>query len=117
MSVVSKDKRGFMELFNFLGKDFYFAFTRKGFGRGGEYHPITQYNSVISGKMMFRMIIDGEDETKILISGQSIVIPANIAHVAIAMEDSITVEWHSGKLPPFEQKKIYEPWRKLCFRD
>lgn len=112
---VSNDKRGNMIKITWNDVIYWIAYTKKGFGRGGESHPIVQYNTIISGKIMVRMIIDGEDITKILSVGQSVTIPPNVPHVAITLENSVVMEWHDGKLPPFEQKVIYEPYRKLIW--
>lgn len=120
---VSNDKRGNMIKVTWLGKTYWILFTKKGYGRGGEYHPSAQHNMVISGSIIVKMKVDalhgylyGSEERYKVPVGETITIPANIAHVLLAQEDSIVIEWHDEELPPFDQKKIYEPYRKFCWR-
>ena len=115
MQMVSQDERGSMAKCQF-GKTVWIAHTKKGYGRGGEYHPVRQYMAVVYGQILVKMMINEEEIERRLIDGQSIVIPEDCAHVMFALEDSLVIEWHDGELPPFDQKKIYEPYRKLIWK-
>lgn len=119
---VSNDKRGSMIRVTWFGKSYWIMFTKKGFGRGGEYSPSTQHTMVISGKIMVKMWVEdkhgylyGPEERYVMSTGKTIITPVNIPNVQIALEDSVVIEWHDEELPPLIQKKIYEPYRKLCW--
>jgi len=115
--IVSCDERGYMFKCKIRGKSVFIIFTKRGFARGGEFHPVIQYTAVISGKVMYKTNCpDGEKNWEVRHTGV-FKVPANIAHVMVALEDSITIEWHDGELPPFEQKKIYEPYREFIKRN
>jgi len=98
-----------------VGKEIYWwSFTANGHGRGGDIHDGRQYNVVIKGKFLVKMMYPEEGEVeRVLLEGDSIVIPNDIPHVFIALEDSWMLEWHDHKLPPFKDKRYYEPYRKL----
>lgn len=113
--LVSNDERGWMVKEVFSDKVLWLVFTIKGFGRGGEIHPVFQSVSVVSGCMEFRMMFpDGEIIRKVF-GGQHIRIPNGIPHIGIAIENTIMIEWHDGELPDFKDKQIYEPYRRLIY--
>lgn len=68
--------------------------TKKGFARGGHYHKYEQDHSLISGQMEVRQFdtITNQETTKIFRLPAIIHIPKNIAHLFIALEDSIFIE-------------------------
>ncbi len=68
--------------------------TRKGFSRGGHYHKFPTKHIVISGKIEYKgKNIDTEQERKqVFLSNEIIDVPANEAHLLIALEDSLFVE-------------------------
>lgn len=110
---VSNDRRGYMIKCGFADKTLWLIYTNKGFGRGGEIHPVPQRNCVISGVVEFSLRFpDGTEYKRTVTEGHMIRVPEEVAHVAIAKTDSVMVEWHDGELPPFKDKKIYEPYRK-----
>ena len=111
--IVSCDERGYMIKCRFHNKIIWVAFTKKGFGRGGEQHPITQYSLIINGKVMIKMMFHTQEIEKVYINQDLIIIPEKIPHVMIALEDTLSIEWHDGELPPFKDKVLYEPYRKL----
>lgn len=89
---ISDDKRGSIFLVeNLFDKDTEFTFMeiKKGFARGGCFHTKDEFFCVIKGKVK---LILGKKE-KILISGESGVIPANTPHAFIALEESVVSEW------------------------
>ncbi len=114
--IVSDDERGWMCKEIFADKVIWLIYTRKGFGRGGEIHPVTQHVSVVSGSVEFSLRWGEHHEiVQIVKAGEHIEIPKDVAHVGIALENSIMIEWHDGELPSFKDKQIYEPYRKLIF--
>jgi hypothetical protein len=116
--IVSDDERGMMTKLIADYKTLWFICTNRGYGRGGEEHPVTQFCTIISGKVQVNQLFEDGTETIETFSAGSIVkIPKNVKHVFIALEDTIIIEWHDGQLPPFKDKKIYEPYRKLCWKN
>jgi len=116
IEIISEDKRGWMKKLTLNNGDiFWISFTKKGFARGGDIHDGRQYDTIIRGQFLVKQHFPEDIEMlKVIITGDSIIIPAGIPHVFIAMEDTEMIEWHDDKLPPFDQKKYYEPYRKLC---
>ena len=68
--------------------------TRKGFARGGHYHKYDQDHALISGQVEVRFNdISTNQETILIFKAPTIIhIPKDIAHLFIAIEDSIFVE-------------------------
>ncbi|MDE1878499.1 MAG: hypothetical protein KGI07_08270 [Thaumarchaeota archaeon] len=68
--------------------------TRKGFARGGHYHKYEQDHTLISGQIEVRFYdISTKQETIKTYKAPSIIhIEENIAHLFIALEDSIFIE-------------------------
>jgi len=112
--LVNRDKRGEILTDKIEGISYWLSYTRKGFGRGGDIHEGWQYNVVLKGSFEVRlMTLEGED-VRIYKAPVMVAIPPEIAHVFIALEDSYMMEWHDHKLPPFKEKRYYEPYRRLC---
>lgn len=110
---ISEDKRG--EIYRIVsGRIYWWSYTRKGFGRGGDIHDCRQHNYVMEGGFLVKMKFPTEEVERVVLKGHSIIIPENIPHVFIALEDSVMLEWHSEKLPPYKQKRFYKPYRRLC---
>jgi len=111
--IVSCDERGYMIKCVINNKTIFLVFTKKGYCRGGDIHPINQYNTVLNGRIMFKLnLISGEVVHHIKVN-QTLEVPKDTAHLMVALEDSIVIEWHDGELPPFKEKIIYEPYRQL----
>ena len=106
-----EDFRGWIENFSLptanrqLPTRFNLLFTKKGAFRGGDYHPNTQFNYVISG----RMKIVTHERTVRLNPGQSNIIPPGCPHSFKALSDCLMVEFWNG---PFKAT-FYPPFRKL----
>lgn len=114
MEIVSDDKRGRMEKVVIGDTILWISFTKKGRVRGGDIHRGRQYSTVVKGQFKVRQMYPEEEVVLILTMGDSIMIPYGIPHVFIAKEDSIMIEWHDHKLPPYEQKEFYKPYRRMC---
>ena len=72
---------------------------KKGYSRGGHYHPQMQDHIIISGKLEYREedINTKQEEIRIIEEPTVIKVPANKAHLFIAIEDTIFVESFVGK--------------------
>jgi len=111
--LVNQDKRG--KIYRIvLDRVYWVSFTNNGFARGGDIHNGRQFNSILKGKFLVKMKFPTEEVEQVVFEGQSIIVPENIPHVFIALEDSIMIEWHDHKLPSYKEKRFYPPYRKLC---
>jgi len=89
---VNEDVRGAIFVVENLledNKEFTFLEIKEGFARGGCVHDNEEFFVVIKGKVKF---VCGNNE-KILVQGESAVIPAKNPHAFFALEDSIVSEW------------------------
>ena len=87
------------------------AEIKKGFARGGHYHPYEQYHVILSGKIEYREEnLDTKKEQISIINGPQIIkVPQNTAHLLIAQEDTLFFE-------SFEKNYIatnYPKYRKI----
>ena len=89
------------------------AEIKKGFARGGHYHKYDQDHFIISGKVEYiAEDIEAKKETKIVIEKPTLVhVPANTAHLFIALEDTVFAEsfpqeYHAVDYPKY--RKIVE---------
>ena len=87
------------------------AEIKKGFARGGHYHPYEQYHVILSGKVEYREEnLDTKKEQISIINGPQIIkVPPNTAHLLIAQEDTLFFE-------SFEKNYIatnYPKYRKI----
>ena len=67
---------------------------RSGFARGGHYHNHETSHFLIYGKIEYRKkdIDTGKEKIEIVLPHKEIKIPPRIAHLLIALEDSVFVE-------------------------
>lgn len=67
---------------------------RRGFARGGHYHKVSQDHIVISGKLEYREEnVKTGTERVMVVDGPSIIpVPAETAHLLIAIEDTMFLE-------------------------
>ncbi|MFB6088401.1 MAG: hypothetical protein ABEK36_01330, partial [Candidatus Aenigmatarchaeota archaeon] len=77
--------------------------------RSGDYHPVTQYDLILKGKVKITMKQD--DREKIVHKGPNelISIPENIPHLFEFLKDTVMIEWWDGEF----EAKYYKPYRKL----
>jgi len=89
-----EDKRGMMFFLSYGKKKFNLIEIKKGFARGGHYHDYSQQHTVISGKIEYRQKDPkmNKEIISIIKSPNTIKIPRNIAHVLIALENSLIIE-------------------------
>ena len=109
---LAEDVRGKILFLLYNGtKSLNIAEIKKGFARGGHYHPYEQYHVILSGKVEYREeSLDTKKEQNRIINGPEIIkVPPNTAHLLIALEDTLFFE-------SFEQDYIatdYPKYRKI----
>ena len=111
---VSKDERGEIWKTEIDGIAYWMSYTRKGFGRGGDIHKGMQYNAILKGSFEVHLMLPNGEKADVCRAPVMVPIPPEVPHVFIALEDAYMMEWHDHKLPPFEEKRYYEPFRRLC---
>lgn len=92
---VVEDPRGKILFMSYDGKkSLNIAEIKKGFARGGHYHPYEQYHVILSGKIEYREEnLDTKKEQIHIIKGPEIIqVPPNTAHLLIALEDTLFFE-------------------------
>jgi hypothetical protein len=90
----TEDRRGKIVWLLSGGKEIHVIDTKKGFSRGGHYHPFDSTHILLSGCIVYRECgPEGDDETESTVKGMTtIVTPANRAHIITAIEDSMFIE-------------------------
>ena len=92
---VVEDVRGKIIFMSYNGKkSLNIAEIKKGFARGGHYHPYEQYHVILSGKIEYREEnLDTKKEQIRIVNGPEILqVPPNTAHLLIALEDTLFLE-------------------------
>jgi len=90
-----EDVRGKILFLSYDGeKSLNIAEIKKGFARGGHYHPYEQYHVILSGKVEYREeSLDTKKEQIRIVNGPEILkVPSNTAHLLIALEDTVFFE-------------------------
>lgn len=103
------DCRGEIRRYNIDGTKFNILTTKAGALRSGDYHPNTQYNIILKGRLEITLRQDGRDVVMEKDPNELIEIPPNTPHLFKSLTESVIIEWWSG---PFEVQ-YYEPYRKL----
>lgn len=111
---VNEDQRGEIWKIVTPQKEVFLAFTKKGKARGGDIHRGEQYTFILEGKMRILSKFPDKEKEEIIEEGNLAVIPPEIPHVFVALEDSVFLEWHECPLPPYSKKRFYLPYRKIC---
>jgi quercetin dioxygenase-like cupin family protein len=88
---------------------------KKGYARGGHYHKYDQMHFIISGKIeYFEKNIKTTKETRKIIEGSNpILIPANTAHMFIALEETLFLEYFSKEYHAVNYPKYRNIVKKL----
>ena len=91
---VFEDSRGKIIFLSGHQKKINIIEIKKGFARAGHYHKVSSTHHVISGKIEYRQedIETGKEKIQQVQAPATIFIPKNIAHLLIALEDSIFFE-------------------------
>ena len=84
---------------------------KKGFARGGHFHNFPSTHTLINGKIEVREenLKTGVEQTKKISSPSIINVEENVAHIFIALEDSIFIETFEGEY----QAINYPKYRKI----
>lgn len=107
-----QDARGSINRYKNNGVKFNVLYTKAGALHSGDYHPVTQFDAIISGKWQITLRQKGKDYTLVKGPGEFLAIPPNTPHLFKCLADSVMVEWWDG---PFEVS-YYQPYRKLVER-
>jgi len=85
--------------------------TKKGFSRGGHYHPFKSDHYLLRGKIEFKEIhIDTNiEKIRIIDAPYTMSVGSNVAHLLTALEDSLFLESFKTKYSAIE----YFPYRKI----
>ena len=92
---LAEDVRGKILFLLYNGtKSLNIAEIKKGFARGGHYHPYEQCHVILSGKVEYREeSLDTKKEQIRIVNGPEILkVQPNIAHLLIALEDTLFFE-------------------------
>ena len=94
-----EDTRGKILMYSYGKNNLNLIEIKKGFARGGHYHPYSQNHIVISGTIEYREenILTNEEKIMIIDEPKILFVPANTAHLFIALEDSIFAETYDKK--------------------
>jgi len=106
-----EDVRGKIIFYSYNNKKVNVAEIKKGYARGGHYHKFDQDHFIISGKLEYREknLKTGKEEIKIIDKPSIIHVPANSAHLLLALEDSLFFEVYDGKY----EAANYPEYRKI----
>jgi quercetin dioxygenase-like cupin family protein len=101
MTKLTEDKRGTVYRVKIKNFGFNVIYTKRGGIRAADSHPNVQYDLVLKGKL--EIWLKKKNKILKLNKGKSnlIIIPPNIPHLFISLEDSLMIEWWNGK---FKQK-------------
>jgi quercetin dioxygenase-like cupin family protein len=55
-------------------------------------HPNEQVSHILSGALSFSLGEEGADEVVVVRGGEVLVIPANLPHAAVALEDTLAID-------------------------
>ena len=80
------------------GGDFLFLNMVKGSFRGGHYHPFESFHLVLKGRIWFEFVeVSTGRRSEVVVEAMEIVyIPAGVAHLLKALEDSMFMEPAGG---------------------
>jgi dTDP-4-dehydrorhamnose 3,5-epimerase-like enzyme len=104
---IFKDQRG--EIYSFFPEDdikeYNLMSTKRGNERGYHYHPhFNEYITIVDGACIFKEYHNGIQSQVILNTGDSVRIPAGIAHAFVAISDlkfvsMLTQRWNDSNPP------------------
>lgn len=91
---IVEDDRGKILFLSYDNKKINIVEIKKGFARGGHYHPSETAHIILTGKIEYREenIDTGKERIEIITSPTSISVPSRTAHLLIALEDTVFVE-------------------------
>lgn len=106
-----EDIRGKIMIYTYGKNHVNLVEIKKGFARGGHYHSYSQNHILISGKIEYREedIVTNVEQIKIINKPEVLFVPANNAHLFIALEDTIFVETYGEEYNAIN----YPKYRKI----
>jgi hypothetical protein len=107
----TEDRRGKIIWLVSNDKEIHVVETKKGFSRGGHYHPFDSSHVLVSGEIVYRECgTEGGQEIRKTFRGvAAILTAANRAHMISAIQDSIFIEVFD---PPYAATE-FAPYRKI----
>jgi len=89
-----EDVRGKIIFLSFGDKIFNIVETKKGYARGRHYHNFLSHHILISGTIEYREknMVDNQEQVKKIKAPEIIKTLPNLAHLIIALEDSVFIE-------------------------
>jgi len=108
-----KDKRGIISRVDCDSIKFNVMTTKSGYYRGGEIHPNSQFNMVLSGRIDIFYLVDGKNIWQQVMPNTLVIIEPYIPHLFYFVEDSVMLEWWDGPMtgwyyPDFRKYVKYE---------
>lgn len=89
-----KDKRGEIRRYIFNNINLNILTTKKGYMRSGDYHPNTQYDIILKGKIKVITLENNEDVHNIYKTNSLIIIPPNAPRI---FSHSLKIQlWENG---------------------
>ena len=91
---VVEDARGKSFFLSYHDKKINIVEIKKEFARGGHYHPSETEHTILTGKIEYRKenIESGKERIEIITAPSLVSVPPKVAHLLIALEDTVFVE-------------------------
>jgi hypothetical protein len=111
-----EDKRGKILFFSVGDKKFNIVETKKGFARGGHFHNFSSTHILLYGKMEIteENLNNGIEQTKKISAPSIINVDQNIAHLFLAIEDSVFIEIFEGTYQATDHPKYRKTVEELA---
>ena len=106
---VYKDARGEIQRHALAGSKVNILHTVAGNKRSGDFHPYTQFDAMLSGRVELLTLEDGAENWRILVANDTVAIAPYVPHLFVFREDTVMLEWWDG---PFEAW-YYKPFRDM----
>ena len=108
---VVEDVRGKIFFLTYNNKKINIVEIKKGFARGGHYHTSETTHNIITGKIEYREenVETGKERIEIITGPSLISVPPKVAHLLIALEDTVFVEAFDNKYAATN----YDKYRKI----
>ena len=102
-----EDNRGKIFFFSYGDKKFNIVETKQGFARGGHFHNFSSTHILLHGKIEVteENLNNGVEQTKKISAPAIINADQNIAHLFLAIEDSVFIEIFEGKYQDTDHPK------------
>lgn len=109
-----RDVRGKILFLSYSNLKFNLVEIKKGFARGGHYHPYPQIHTILVGRIQYEEenTISKKKKMRIVDGPRILRIPPNTAHMFTALTDTVFVELYEGKY----EATNYPKYRKIVER-